>query len=67
MRQSGLNRAITSLKSNSSQWHVSSGGSTEDLTKEYFATIPQKVYKELVKMYEADFKAFGFDPKIYGP
>ena len=65
MRRSGLYRSFFEAKTNQTQWHASSGGSTESLTEEYFAQITTKNYQDLVHFYEGDLDAFGFNPKIY--
>ena len=43
----------------------SSGGSTEKLATQYFKTMKKSRIEELYKMYEKDFKMFGYNAKPY--
>ena len=46
--------------------HVSSGGSTEELTKEYFAHLSSAQIHGLIEFYRFDLEAFQYDPYQYG-
>ena len=70
IRRSGLNRALPVEKFDnvsSLKWHASSGGSTQNLTREYFSQLPMRLFKKLKKRYLGDFLAFGYDPELYNP
>ena len=43
----------------------SSGGSTEDLAKEYYAKVPLISCQMIYQKYKLDFEAFGYDPHEY--
>jgi hypothetical protein len=39
--------------------------STEDLTRNYFKTLPKDIFKKLKIIYKYDFELFGYDPQVY--
>ena len=45
--------------------HKSSGGSTEDLTRQYFADLDKDMKKKLYNIFKIDFDLFGYDPNQY--
>ena len=45
--------------------HVSSGGSTKELTRQYFTEINIITAKKLYELYKVDFEMFGYSPKEY--
>ena len=45
--------------------HASSVGQTEQLALKYFATVTRWKRKRLYKVFELDFKLFGYDPEPY--
>ena len=53
-----MSRYFTQSESHS---HVSSGGSTLDLAKKYFATISKVQFDSLVDVYADDLAAFGYE------
>ena len=55
----------TGMKPSIEQDHVSSGGSTSDLTKVYFAKLPIELIEKLYKWYKIDFEMFNYDHKDF--
>ena len=53
--------AKTGMRPSIEQEHISSGGSTSDLAKVYFANIPNKLTKKLQQLYKIDFEMFNYD------
>ena len=45
--------------------HVSSGGSTKELAKKYFAQLSLDTVKKLYSIYQVDFEMFGYSPQWY--
>ena len=45
--------------------HVSSGGSTKELAKKYFAQLSLDTVKKLYSIYQVDFEMFGYSPQLY--
>ena len=48
-----------------SESHVSSGGSTKDLAKNYFSELDIRMVKELYELYKVDFEMFDYSPDEY--
>ena len=55
----------TGMKTSIEQDHISSGGSTLDLAKVYFAKLPNKLIEKLHKWYKIDFEMFNYDHKYF--
>ena len=53
--------AKTGMRPSIEQEHISSGGSTSDLAKVYFANIPNKLTKKLQQLYKIDFEMFNYN------
>ena len=47
------------------EFHESSGGSTKDLTKKYFAELDQGTVMELYNIYKVDFEMFNYTTDEY--
>ena len=45
--------------------HVSSGGSTKELTRQYFTEINITTARKLYELYKVDFEMFGYSPEEY--
>ena len=45
--------------------HQSSGGSTEELSREYFSSLPLSLVKNLYNIFKVDFLMFGYSPELY--
>ena len=45
--------------------NVSSGGSTDNLAKSFFAKLPHKLILELYELYKLDFEFFDYDYKLF--
>jgi len=45
--------------------HHSSGGSTRQLSKEYFSMLDTHTVNRLYKLYKVDFEMFGYSPDLY--
>ena len=48
-----------------SESHVSSGGSTKDLAKNYFSELDVTMVKKLHEFYKVDFEMFDYSPDEY--
>ena len=48
-----------------SESHVSSGGSTKDLAKNYFSELDVTMVKKLHEFYKVDFEMFDYRPDEY--
>ena len=47
------------------EYHVSSGGSTYDLTKKYFSELDSVTVTKLYNIYKVDFEMFSYTPDMY--
>ena len=45
--------------------HVTTNGSTNLWTEEYFSQVSCKLLTEIYNLYELDFELFGYDPSYY--
>ena len=48
-----------------SESHVSSGGSTKDLAKNYFSELDITIVMKLYEFYKVDFEMFDYSPDEY--
>ena len=48
-----------------SESHVSSGGSTKDLSKNYFSELDITIVMKLYEFYKVDFEMFDYSPDEY--
>ena len=55
----------TGMKTSIEQDHISSGGSTSDLAKVYFAELPNTLIEKLHQWYKIDFEMFNYDHKDF--
>ena len=55
----------TGMRASIEQEHISSGGSTSDLAKVYFAKLPNKLIEKLHQLYKIDFEMFNYDHKDF--
>ena len=55
----------TGMKTSIEQDHISSGGSTSDLAKVYFAKLPSALIEKLHQWYKIDFEMFNYDHKDF--
>ena len=53
--------AKTGMRPSIEQAHISSGGSTSDLAKDYFANVPNQLIEKLQQLYKIDFEMFDYD------
>ena len=55
----------TGMKTSIEQDHVSSGGSTSDKAKVYFAKLPNTLIEKLHQWYKIDFEMFNYEHKDF--
>ena len=55
----------TGMKTSIEQDHISSGGSTSDLAKVYFAKLPSALIEKLHQWYKIDIEMFNNDHKDF--
>ena len=65
LEHSGLKPYSPSTNPEGARSNPSSGGSSEDLAKKYFATLEHKQFLALKDLYRNELEAFGYDPDPY--